>query len=148
MCGRNEECFPRATTCWKIAMAYAHYTGYEHTLLILKNKHRKNKKGHWWWAIVAWTQEIKKKLNKKWKQTYISMARGMKSAPDVRFVYDSVFCWTTIVVACVVVHDAQCTISEQIKLTMTMSTKVWKLFLEIRAPTCHRMWHNKRWDIF
>jgi hypothetical protein len=49
------------------------------------------------------------------------MENGMKSFPIMLSTYDHVLSGAVIVIACVVVDDAHCTISQQFGLKMTTS---------------------------
>jgi hypothetical protein len=68
------------------------------------------------------------------------MIRGMKLSFDAHSMYDHVFSWLAIVIACDVMDDACYTIFVQARLTMTMSIKVWKPFLTIRISIHYRVW--------
>ncbi len=52
------------------------------------------------------------------------MARGMKSSPNVHFVYEQVFSRATIKATCIVVDDAHNTISRHVGSTMKTPSKV------------------------
>ncbi len=52
------------------------------------------------------------------------MEMGMKSFPTMFSTYDHVVSWVVIVVACVVVDDAHCTIFRRVGLKMTTSINV------------------------
>jgi hypothetical protein len=47
-----------------------------------------------------------------------------ESSPNVRLVYDHVFFWIAIIVACVIIINVIYTISMQVELAMMMSIKV------------------------
>jgi hypothetical protein len=49
-------------------------------------------------------------------KTYISIAKGMKSLPSARSMYDFVFSWATIIIVYVVTVNAWCTISMWVEL--------------------------------
>jgi len=63
------------------------------------------------------------------------MERGMKSSPNAHFVYDRVFSWMTIDIACIVMDNVHCTIFKQVESIMITFTKVQKLFLMIKILT-------------
>ncbi len=104
------------------------------------------KRDHWWWAIVAWTQLIKKESKWEWKWPYISMAKGTKLFSNACSPYDHVFSLIVVVTTCDVMDNAWCTISKWVESTMTMFVKVWKLFMMIRISTWCRMWQRERWE--
>jgi hypothetical protein len=74
------------------------------------------------------------------------MEKGMKSFPNAHFVYDRVFSWMTIVIACIVMDNAHCTIFKQVESIMITSIKVQKLFLVIKILTHCQMRWGRRWE--
>jgi hypothetical protein len=74
------------------------------------------------------------------------MVRGMKSSPGICFVQDRALSWATTIVACAIVVQACRTKFERIRLVMTTSVRVWKLFLVMTISTCLHVWQGKRWE--
>jgi len=94
---------------------------------------------------MVYEQAVKNESKQEWKHPYISIAKGMKSSPNVRSAYDREFFWTTIIAACVIIINGHYTISRQIKSIMMASSKVPKSFLVIRISACW-VWWGKRWE--
>jgi len=64
----------------------------------------------------------------------------MKLSFDAHSIYDHVFSWVAIVIACDVMDDACYTVSMQVELIVTMFIKVWKPFLTIRILIHYQVW--------
>jgi hypothetical protein len=96
---------------------------------------------------VVYEQVIKNESKQEWRHPYISIAKGLKSSPNVCSMYDHDFSWTTIIIACVIIIDVRCTIFGWVKLTMMTSNKVQKSFLVTRISIHCQMWGGKRWDL-
>jgi hypothetical protein len=70
--------------------------------------------------IMVCAQVVKNETKREWKHPYISIAKGMKSSPNVHSMYDCVFSWPTIIVACVLIVNVHCTISMWVGSVMIM----------------------------
>jgi hypothetical protein len=146
MCGRDDELWPSIATRWRIAMVCAHCKIMDMRCGSKKTSVEGIKKDHWQCAIMVCAQAIKNEWKQEWKHPYVSIAKGMKSSLDVHSLYGCVFPWIAMIITCVVVVDACCTIFVQTKSTMMMSIKVWKSFLMIRISTPCQVWWGKRWE--
>jgi len=76
------------------------------------------------------------------------MAKGMKSYPNVRSVYDRALSWMGIVIACAVIIEACYTKSIWVRSRMKTFAKVRKLSLVITISIHLCVWQRKRWKTF
>ncbi len=96
---------------------------------------------------LYWHVHKKLKRNQNKMETTIGLyGKGNEIISWCLLYEDHVLFWMAIVVTCVVVVEAHCKKSVQVRLATTMSTKVRKSSLMMTISTHLRVWQGQRWE--
>jgi len=116
-------------------------------LLIVINKHWNLKNKSLITCDSGLCTSDKKKMKMKMKAFICFNSKGN----EIVFLsslnlYDCVFFWTSIIIACAIIIDVHCTIFASIRSIMTMSIKIRKSFLMVKISIYCWVWWKKRWE--